>query len=148
MLLQLEQLEGLQVAALQARPGVGSGFHKVASGPAAVGAGFQSLKENPIGGRALIPAEGKSRNLVPKPRALEEEGKRCASVGLCVTGVCVCWVVFKPAGGEDLKLGVGRTNETFSVLRGTDPPCRLQRLITGSLRLVSQPRVLVGDCRR
>lgn len=43
--------------------------------------------------------------------------------------VCVCWVVFKPREARTLKMGVGRMNETFSVLRGTEPR-RLQRLIT------------------
>lgn len=40
---------------------------------------------------------------------------------MCVR-VFVCWVVFKPREARTLKLGVGRMNETFSVLRGTDPP--------------------------
>ena len=72
----------------------------------------------------------------------------CKRGFVCDGCVCVCWGVFKPREARTLKLGVGRTNETFSVLRGTDPPRRLQRLITGSPRLLSQPRVLVCDCRR
>lgn len=108
----------------------------------------KSLKENPTGGRALDTRGGGSHRTRAQASGSEEEGKRCASVGLCVTGVCVCWGVFKPREARTLKLGVGRTNETFSVLRGTDPPRRLQRLITGSPRLLSQPRVLVCDCRR